>query len=146
VVTLGITSTAGACDAPSSACPVADAGDRVGPTPSDSQHELTAFEHFAPPVAQNKVANNPRLNAVCTRIVDQLGEHYAMPTSPGVRRRRRRPEPAQRDPAAGRPRPGPQQNGAYLGELVRRGTIEDEFADKCLDLMWAAMTGGRVRD
>jgi hypothetical protein len=62
-------------------CPVADVGDRVGPTPSDSQHELTAFEHFAPPVAQNKVANNPRLNAVCTRIVDQLEEHYAMPTS-----------------------------------------------------------------
>jgi hypothetical protein len=31
--------------------------------------------------AQNKVANNPRLKAVCTRIVDQLEEHYAKPTS-----------------------------------------------------------------
>jgi hypothetical protein len=31
--------------------------------------------------AQNKVANNPRLNAVCSRIVDQLDEHYAEPTS-----------------------------------------------------------------
>ena len=30
--------------------------------------------------AQNKVANNPRLNTVCARIVDQLDEHYAEPT------------------------------------------------------------------
>lgn len=30
--------------------------------------------------AQNKVANNPRLNAVCARIVDQLEERYALPT------------------------------------------------------------------
>jgi hypothetical protein len=29
----------------------------------------------------NKVANNPRLNAVCARIADQLDDHYAEPTS-----------------------------------------------------------------
>ena len=28
-----------------------------------------------------KVANNPRLEAVCNRIVDQLDDHYAEPTS-----------------------------------------------------------------
>jgi hypothetical protein len=31
--------------------------------------------------AQNKVAASPRLNAVCTRIVDRLEERYARPTS-----------------------------------------------------------------
>lgn len=41
---------------------------------------FTDLEQFGPPVAQNKVANNPRLNAVCARIVDQLDEHYADPT------------------------------------------------------------------
>jgi len=38
-------------------------------------------DHTTVMYAQNKVANNPRLNAVCHRIVDQLEEHYAMPTS-----------------------------------------------------------------
>jgi AcrR family transcriptional regulator len=32
--------------------------------------------------------------------------------------------------------------GAYLGELVRRGTVDGTFADRCLHLMWVAMTGG----
>jgi AcrR family transcriptional regulator len=32
--------------------------------------------------------------------------------------------------------------GAYLGELFRRGTVGDDFADRCLHLMWVAMTGG----
>jgi AcrR family transcriptional regulator len=36
--------------------------------------------------------------------------------------------------------------GAYLGELLRRGTVEDGFADRCLHLMWVAMTGGRQAD
>lgn len=38
-------------------------------------------DHTSVMYAQNKVANNPRLNAVCARIVDQLDEHYADPTS-----------------------------------------------------------------
>jgi hypothetical protein len=38
-------------------------------------------DHTSVMYAQNKVANNPRLNAVCARIVDQLDEHYAEPTS-----------------------------------------------------------------
>ncbi|GAB7007280.1 hypothetical protein JCM18899A_47550 [Nocardioides sp. AN3] len=38
-------------------------------------------DHTSVMYAQNKVANNPRLNAVCSRIVDQLDEHYADPTS-----------------------------------------------------------------
>ena len=38
-------------------------------------------DHTSVMYAQTKVANNPRLNAVCTRIVDQLDEHYAEPTS-----------------------------------------------------------------
>ena len=38
-------------------------------------------DHTSVMYAQNKVANNPRLNAVCSRIVDQLDEHYAEPTS-----------------------------------------------------------------
>jgi AcrR family transcriptional regulator len=32
--------------------------------------------------------------------------------------------------------------GAYLGELLRRGQVDDDFTEKCLDLMWVAMTGG----
>ena len=32
--------------------------------------------------------------------------------------------------------------GAYLGELVRRGRIDDGFAERCVELMWVAMTGG----
>lgn len=38
-------------------------------------------DHTSVMYAQNKVANNPRLNAVCTRIVDQLEERYAEPIS-----------------------------------------------------------------
>ncbi len=38
-------------------------------------------DHTSVMYAQTKVANNPRLSAVCTRIVDQLDEHYAEPTS-----------------------------------------------------------------
>ena len=30
--------------------------------------------------------------------------------------------------------------GAYLGELVRRGKVDDDFADKCIHLIWIAMT------
>jgi hypothetical protein len=37
-------------------------------------------DHTSVMYAQNKVANNPRLNAVCARIVDQLDDHYAEPT------------------------------------------------------------------
>lgn len=29
--------------------------------------------------------------------------------------------------------------GAYLGELVRRGRVGDDWADRCLDTMWATM-------
>ena len=29
--------------------------------------------------------------------------------------------------------------GAYLGELVRRGTVDETFTESCLDLMWIAM-------
>ncbi len=29
--------------------------------------------------------------------------------------------------------------GAYLGELVRRGTVADTFTESCLDLMWITM-------
>ena len=35
--------------------------------------------------------------------------------------------------------------GAYLGELVRRGRVDEGFSDRCLDLMWVAMTGGDRR-
>ena len=31
--------------------------------------------------------------------------------------------------------------GAYLGELLRRGAVDDGFTDRCLQLMWIAMTG-----
>ncbi|GAW48015.1 MULTISPECIES: helix-turn-helix domain-containing protein [unclassified Nocardioides] len=37
-------------------------------------------DHTSVMYAQNKVANNPRLNAVCTPIVNQLEQHYANPT------------------------------------------------------------------
>ena len=33
--------------------------------------------------------------------------------------------------------------GAYLGELVRRGRVEDDFVDKCVELMWVAMAAGQ---
>ncbi|HEX6148481.1 TetR/AcrR family transcriptional regulator [Nocardioides sp.] len=29
--------------------------------------------------------------------------------------------------------------GAYLGELVRRGRVDSQWMDRCLDLMWAAL-------
>ena len=29
--------------------------------------------------------------------------------------------------------------GAYLGELVRRGSVDEKFTESCLDLMWVAM-------
>jgi hypothetical protein len=29
--------------------------------------------------------------------------------------------------------------GAYLGELLRKGRVEDEFSDRCTELMWVAM-------
>ena len=32
--------------------------------------------------------------------------------------------------------------GAYLDELVRRGGVDGGFSDRCLDLMWVAMTRG----
>ncbi len=31
--------------------------------------------------------------------------------------------------------------GAYLGELLRRGAVDDGFTDRCLQLVWIAMTG-----
>jgi AcrR family transcriptional regulator len=31
--------------------------------------------------------------------------------------------------------------GAYLGELVRRGKVDDGWLERCLDLMWTALTG-----
>ncbi|WP_188111352.1 TetR/AcrR family transcriptional regulator [Nocardioides antri] len=33
--------------------------------------------------------------------------------------------------------------GAYLGELVRRGTVGADFADRCIHMIWVAMTAGR---
>ncbi|MDZ5622860.1 TetR/AcrR family transcriptional regulator [Nocardioides sp. HM23] len=33
--------------------------------------------------------------------------------------------------------------GAYLGELLRRGTVDAEFTDQCIQLMLVAMTAGR---
>jgi AcrR family transcriptional regulator len=36
--------------------------------------------------------------------------------------------------------------GAYLGELLRVGAVDDGFKDKCLQLMWVAMTGGQEPD
>ena len=30
--------------------------------------------------------------------------------------------------------------GAYLGELVRRGRVDEDFSSRCVDLMWVAMT------
>jgi AcrR family transcriptional regulator len=35
--------------------------------------------------------------------------------------------------------------GAYLGELVRRGKVDDDFADRCIHLIWIAMTAGAGR-
>lgn len=29
--------------------------------------------------------------------------------------------------------------GAYFGQLVRHGVVDDEWAERCLDLMWVAM-------
>ena len=36
--------------------------------------------------------------------------------------------------------------GAYLGELLRVGAVDDGFRDRCLHLMWVAMTGGQDPD
>lgn len=33
--------------------------------------------------------------------------------------------------------------GAYLGELVRRGRVDEGFSERVLDLMWMAMTADR---
>ena len=33
--------------------------------------------------------------------------------------------------------------GAYLGELVRRGRVDQGFSEKCVDLMWGSMRGER---
>jgi AcrR family transcriptional regulator len=30
--------------------------------------------------------------------------------------------------------------GAYLGELVRRGRVADDWLDRCLEMIWAAMS------
>lgn len=30
--------------------------------------------------------------------------------------------------------------GAYLGELLRRGRVEDGFSERCVDLLWRTMT------
>lgn len=56
------------------------------------------------------------------------------------------------DVAAGALRPGLEPDtvvslliGAYLGELVRRGAVDAEFIDRCVDLMWLAMTEDHVR-
>lgn len=38
-------------------------------------------DHTSVMYAQTKVANNPRLNAVCTRVVDRLDAHFAEPIS-----------------------------------------------------------------
>jgi hypothetical protein len=54
------------------------------------------------------------------------------------------------DVAAGRLRPDLDADavvslivGAYLGELLRRGVVDDDFADKCVHLVWIAMTAGQ---
>jgi hypothetical protein len=31
--------------------------------------------------------------------------------------------------------------GAYLGELVRRGRVDQGFSEKCVDLMWGSHEG-----
>ncbi|RYB90626.1 TetR/AcrR family transcriptional regulator [Nocardioides glacieisoli] len=56
------------------------------------------------------------------------------------------------DIAAGALRPGLEPDtvvslliGAYVGELVRRGAVADGFIDRCVDLMWAAMTEDEAR-
>lgn len=56
------------------------------------------------------------------------------------------------DIAAGTLRPGLEPDtvvslliGAYLGELVRRGAVADGFIDRCVDLMWTAMTEDKSR-
>lgn len=33
--------------------------------------------------------------------------------------------------------------GAYLGELLRKGMVDEEFTDRCTDLMWVAMAARR---
>jgi AcrR family transcriptional regulator len=36
--------------------------------------------------------------------------------------------------------------GAYLGEMVRRGRVDKQFSERCVDLIWMAMTAGRAND
>lgn len=59
----------------------------------------------------------------------------------------------ERDAAAGHLRAGLDADaavslflGAYLGQLVRRGKVDDDWLERCLDLMWAALTGGAQGD
>lgn len=35
--------------------------------------------------------------------------------------------------------------GAYLGELVRRGRVDDAWLERCLDLVWVAIAGDLPR-
>jgi AcrR family transcriptional regulator len=53
-----------------------------------------------------------------------------------------------RDVAAGDLRPGLDAEaavslflGAYLGELVRHGSVGEDWLERCLDVMWVALTG-----
>jgi AcrR family transcriptional regulator len=36
--------------------------------------------------------------------------------------------------------------GAFLGELVRRGRVDPTFSERCVDLIWVAMTATDVDD
>jgi AcrR family transcriptional regulator len=36
--------------------------------------------------------------------------------------------------------------GAYLGEAVRRGRVDKEFSQRCVDLMWVAMSASDIDD
>jgi hypothetical protein len=53
---------------------------RVGLTLPVIAHYF-AKNHTSVMYAQTKVANNPRLDAVCARIVDRLDSHYVQPNS-----------------------------------------------------------------
>ena len=53
---------------------------RVGLTLPVIAHYF-AKNHTSVMYAQTKVANNPRLDAVCARIVDRLNSHYVQPNS-----------------------------------------------------------------
>lgn len=87
---------------------------RVGMTlPAIAAH--FGKDHTTVMYAQTKIANNPRLNAVCAQIVDQLEQQYAMPTHKHAGLRRRRgsdAEQSQRFPATGRARLAPRNDTA----------------------------------